>query len=243
MNQNKLEKQIKEVFQERKINPSPMAWDRLDAMLSVAEQPKKKVVFKFWHVAAALILLATTTLLVTNFVKETDLEIVPNQEVVIENSQDSNVDEIVVANPEKPSETEVSENPKVLNKVQVLPTKKNDVAVSNAIAVSNVDYKKEVEINKSQAIDNPETLVVVESPVLEEKVKLNSNAASLLAEVESNEAMVSFNNVKSIEISTVKVDANALLNTSEKEVNHSFRMKVIKNINIVKSSLANRNLE
>uniref|UniRef100_UPI00404B58CF hypothetical protein n=1 Tax=Flavobacterium sp. TaxID=239 RepID=UPI00404B58CF len=237
MNQNKLEKQIKEVFQERKINPSPMAWDRLDAMLSVAEQPKKKVAFKFWHVAAALILLATTTLVVTNFVKKTELEIVPNQEVVIENSQEANAEEIVIANPEKPSETEVTESPKVSNKVQVLPNKKN------AVAVSNTNDKKEVEINKSQAIDNRETLVAVENLVLDEKVKLNSNAASLLAEIESNEAMVSFNNVKPIEISTVKVDANALLKTSEKEVNHSFRMKVIKNINIVKSSLANRNLE
>lgn len=46
MEQNKLETQIKEKLNSREIQPSEMAWDRLDAMLSVSEE-KKQSVFRF----------------------------------------------------------------------------------------------------------------------------------------------------------------------------------------------------
>ena len=45
MEPNKLETQIKEQLNAREIQPSEMAWDRLDAMLSVAEEKKNKTFF------------------------------------------------------------------------------------------------------------------------------------------------------------------------------------------------------
>jgi hypothetical protein len=42
MELNKLENQIKEKLNSREIQPSAQAWDRLDAMLSVAEEKKKQ---------------------------------------------------------------------------------------------------------------------------------------------------------------------------------------------------------
>ncbi len=42
MEPNKLETQIKEKLNSREIQPTEMAWDRLDAMLSVAEEKKTK---------------------------------------------------------------------------------------------------------------------------------------------------------------------------------------------------------
>src|SRR5690606_1152814 len=56
MKPNKLEQQFRELLQNRTIEPSDKAWDRLDAMLSVAEK-KKKPIRTWWFVAASLLIL------------------------------------------------------------------------------------------------------------------------------------------------------------------------------------------
>ena len=63
MGQNKLENQIKEQLNAREIKPTEMAWDRLDAMLSVAEEKKSKKGFGWMSIAAVFI-----GLLLTGFV-------------------------------------------------------------------------------------------------------------------------------------------------------------------------------
>ena len=55
MEQNKLETQFKEKLNSRKIKPTEMAWDRLDAMLSVAENKKPKRKFNWVYIAASFI--------------------------------------------------------------------------------------------------------------------------------------------------------------------------------------------
>jgi hypothetical protein len=47
MAQNKLENQIKEKLNSREIQPSAQAWDRLDAMLTVAEEKKTQRKLRF----------------------------------------------------------------------------------------------------------------------------------------------------------------------------------------------------
>ena len=42
MERNKLETQFKEQLDSREIKPSEMAWDKLDAMLTVAEKQKQR---------------------------------------------------------------------------------------------------------------------------------------------------------------------------------------------------------
>jgi hypothetical protein len=42
MEPNKIESQFKQKLEQRTIQPTEMAWDRLDAMLSVAEKKKKR---------------------------------------------------------------------------------------------------------------------------------------------------------------------------------------------------------
>ena len=56
MEPNKFEKDFREKLNQRKIEPSDKAWDRLDAMLSVAEkkQPKKKN-NRWLYIAASLV--------------------------------------------------------------------------------------------------------------------------------------------------------------------------------------------
>ncbi|MBK8600260.1 MAG: hypothetical protein IPN80_06580 [Flavobacterium sp.] len=42
MGLNKLEKEFKRQLDQREIKPSPAAWDRLDAMLTITEEKNRK---------------------------------------------------------------------------------------------------------------------------------------------------------------------------------------------------------
>src|SRR5690554_2048808 len=53
---SKIENQIKEKLNTREIQPSAPAWDRIDAMLSVAETQKPKRNFTWMYLAAAFLL-------------------------------------------------------------------------------------------------------------------------------------------------------------------------------------------
>ena len=59
MEPNKLEKQFREKLNTREIQPSAQAWDRLDAMLSVAEEKKTKRPSGFLFIAASILVLVT----------------------------------------------------------------------------------------------------------------------------------------------------------------------------------------
>jgi hypothetical protein len=53
---NKIDNQIKEKLNAREIQPSAPAWDRLDAMLTVAEAKQPKRNFTWLYIAAAFLL-------------------------------------------------------------------------------------------------------------------------------------------------------------------------------------------
>ena len=59
MEPNKLEKQFRDKLNAREIQPSAQAWDRLDAMLSVAEEKKTRKPFGFLFIAAGILVLVT----------------------------------------------------------------------------------------------------------------------------------------------------------------------------------------
>ena len=81
MEPNKLESQFREKLSHREINPSGAAWDRLEAMLTVAEKPKRN--YTFWYVAASIVGFLFVGTVFFN-PKENPISIDKN-EVVIEN--------------------------------------------------------------------------------------------------------------------------------------------------------------
>jgi len=232
MKQNKIENQIRKSFQEREIKPSPMAWDRLDAMLTVAEQPKKSPLFKIWRYAAALFFVAMLTWVGTILIKQKVTVELPVQDVVIQNEEQiQRVDSSSSVALETENESKTPQKPiEVVNSNQ--PRKK-----VKSIALTNPNSNSEV-VDLSKILENKHPINQ------EEKVVLTSRAAQLLASVEN--VKVDENQKKEtnqIEISSVNVDAQNLLEVSEKEVNQSFRNKVIRNVNKVSTALVNRNLE
>ena len=79
MKPNKFEKQIREQLNSREIQPSDMAWDRLDAMLSVAEEKKTKRSFGWLYIAASILVFVGVG---TFFFNQNTSEITPNTTIV-----------------------------------------------------------------------------------------------------------------------------------------------------------------
>lgn len=225
MEPNNIEKQIKEKLNQRTIQPSANAWDRLDAMLSVEEQ-KPKSNFKWISIAAIFVGFTLIGLFMMN--KESSVEnIIPANPIVLENETKIIQKEVT---PEKENTfTEVKENKAVVHQ----SAKKIEKTAT------------EINPKKDFLLDNQskkEEAIVENQP--KETINKYINAESLLAEIETGEKIEIPNISKK---PSVKVDANALLSSAEKEVDESFRDKVIQSINkkynSVKSTLANRNYE
>ncbi len=72
MEPNKIEKDFKEKLEQRTIQPSEMAWDRLDAMLSVAEKKKPGNKRAWMYMAAAFLVFLLAGAFLLNREKETN---------------------------------------------------------------------------------------------------------------------------------------------------------------------------
>mgnify|MGYP006178239671 CR=1 FL=1 len=225
MEPNKLENEIRNQMNQRTIQPSENSWDRLDAMLAVAEHKSKRS-FKWIYIAASFVGFTLIGFFLFNQQKNEGL-IVPENNVVVEEQQPSRV----------------IEKPEVSTESIILKTNH-----TKAIAITIQDFKKsknptEIDPKKDQVLDlaiaNAQQNVVEVPTNSQTPIKIDPE--TLLANVEKGEILTT----KSQSSSTVKVDPNSLLSSVEKEVDESFRDKAIqtlnKNYKSVKSLLANRN--
>lgn len=239
MEPNKIEKQVREKLSQREIKPSENSWDRLDAMLTVAEKPKGN--YRWMHFAASFfgfILIATVFLSQTQEVVD-----VPNQKIVIEQdnieSNDNTLDEVL----EIPAK----------NPVEVAWTSENTV-------INEKNRSKPLPKSNPRIIGKPSTQTVIASnnPVISAKIitreqssnwrsnqktNITVDANALLASVETDQPMTSIAS-KTI---PVKINSNDLLSQVDNELELSFREKVIQSVNKkykeVKVAVTTRNLE
>jgi len=238
MEPNNFEKDFREKLNQRKIEPSDKAWDRLDAMLSVAENKKPKKKRKWLYVAASIVGL----LLVGTFFfnqKKSEVEI-PKETIVIKENEkkdsvtkpalnviDSVKTEVAIS--EKPTIQKSSKEEKINTHTSEQKLNKTIKNESNQIAESSIIIKNNQE---KQSINNQTSTVETSKKENADQV-LNSAEKTVVAE----------NSVKPK--SKVKVNANDLLNQVDGELELSFREKVItkvnKNYQTVKVALANRN--
>lgn len=235
MEPNNFEKDFREKLNQRKIEPSDKAWDRLDAMLSVAEEKKQPKNKKRWMYIAASIV---GFLLVGTFFfnqKKSVVETPKNNVVIKENLQKDTVvkPDLDIINPVK---TEVAISEKAANQNSVkeeknlnvkpnktLKTKTNQIAESSII-IKNNQPKQSVN-NQSLAVETSKKETVDQLLESAEKTVVAENSAKPK--------------------SKVKINANDLLNQVDGELELSFREKMItkvnKNYQTVKVALANRN--
>ncbi|WP_427872266.1 hypothetical protein [Flavobacterium sp. MMS24-S5] len=243
MEPNNFEKDFREKLNQREIEPSNKAWDRLDAMLAVAEEKEpvklnsKKSKSKWLYIAASFIgfLLVGTLFFNQNknavktpetvvVEKETEAEKESVTEPVLK-TVDSVKTETAIA--EKTSEKTRNKNKKSNSEASEQISNKNTQNKSNQIAESSI-----IKNNQEKQSTNNQT-VIPENPKKENVDQLLQTAENkVLAE-------------SGVKKAKVKINANDLLNQVDGELELSFREKVItkvnKNLQEVKVALSNRN--
>ena len=238
MEPNKLDIKIKEHLHFREIQPSEMAWSKLDAMLTAVDpinrqkakqKPKRK--FTWMYIAASF---AGFLLVATIYFNQRSNGIIDaKNKVVIQNGGE--------AQSKKENPTVIIAKDQLDEIIGIPAVKKNNIA--NVTAVST---EKSI-VNKSISNQNPIIEVSVHNQNLEKKsINLQSTAVSvdeLLAAVENP----SKKEMQSQQNGIVRVNATTLLSEVDGELELSFREKIInkvsKNFQTVKVALSNRNLE
>lgn len=237
MEPNNFNNNIQQKFNSRKIEPSAQAWDRLDAMLTVAEEKKQPKKY-FWLKIAASFLLFTGMGYVF-FQQNQKSEILqPTNEVVIsketptnevENSDDS---EIIIS-PETQHELAIV-TPKATNSVAKKVSKQND----NSEYKSKLDTYLAITEKQNEIIANNENKTQQKEQTNQKSTYNYVNPETLLAEVQGNKKSNGNTNTYK---STLKVNPNDLLNSVETELDQSFKDKALTKFKQAKSVFVNRN--
>lgn len=240
----KLEDNIREKLEARELKPSSEAWKKLEAKLD-AEQPKKKPVL--WYYAAAsfvgFLILASVFLGRNNtgginqIVEENPEQVIENESEIIPNNTE--VTEFV--SDENNSEKETKKKQETNStRLKTLPKKKSvidkKIEKSEAIATTSKNENQ----SKKDAFETNSGLNS-EAVAKEEEKLLNNKVDEVVASVkklQQNNSEVSISEVENLlnsarrEIQTQrilnspKVDATALLQDVEVELEKSFRDKV-----------------
>ena len=219
MEPNKFDNQFKEKLSSREIKPSDAAWDRLDAMLSVSEKPKRK--FSWLYIAASVLVFLTVGTVFFNQKESGVLNpkntINTQDEITIKSSETA-----PILNSNNKSAVVIQETKKSISKSNIIPSSNKQLKNNNQIvAVSIINQKTE-----QKSIANPTTnaLPVEKQLVLVENFK-NENSSD--------------------QKSKIHVNPDNLLSQVDGELELSFREKVInkvnKNYQTLKVALDNRN--
>jgi len=244
---NKLEQHFKQKLEQRTIQPTEMAWDRLDAMLTVAEQKKKPNRTWMYMAASFLALLLAGTIFLNQENDNKDNGIINSNSVVSsekpevyreENTVTTITNDVVKPQEAVATTTTVASGKVNYKNVVTRPSSKKDSTVKNEILEKTVgtpnqdlaanEVKTKVKTSKI-SVNASDLLAAVEGPV---KVKANTTATASLSKTKQP---------------TVKVNSNSLLSSVESELTESFRDRVLqsvsKNFDKVKTSVAARNHE
>ena len=247
MGQNKLENQIREKLNSREIQPSAQAWDRLDAMLSVAEEKKTRRPFGFLFIAASITVLLTAGMY---FFTQNGSQIQPKDDVVATETKDT------VQKPVNEIPTPIVEQKQVVVSTETQNPKSQNTNNNQRVSINNQSTPNQKQstnplINRNKPI---EYLINSSDVALKDLPKIRTGSQVVIVgakEVKSDEALLAGldNTAKQStnKPSNVKVDAKSLLSQVDGELELTFREKVInkvsKNYKEIKVALANRNQE
>jgi hypothetical protein len=224
--QNKFENEIRQKLNAREIEPSSKAWDRLDAMLTVGEEEKRKYNYSWLYIAAGFL---GFILIATIFFRQ------GQKSPQIENK-------MVIEEVHQPA-PQIEKGP-----IQIQPEVQSEVAESSqkSIQPNQIQQNQRVHYVKEKASYNPNASV---SQASSQSIAVNQSQEVQSSSINTQEiladAATSAN--QNHQKTKVTVDANALLSQVDGELELSFREKVIKTVgkkyNNVKVAVANRNQE
>jgi len=236
MEPNNFDKNIQQKFNSRKIEPSAQSWDRLDAMLTVAEEKKQPKKYFWLNIAATFLVFSGVGYLF--FQQNQKLEI----------SQPSNENEVVISKETPTNEVENNESyvvTEVENELAIAAPKTTNTVIKkvsnqkdNSKYTSKLDSYLAATEKQNKLIAQNENKTTTQEQINQKTSHSNVSPENLLAEVQSNNK--SNGNTISYK-STLKVNANDLLNSVESELDQSFKDKALRQFKQVKSVVINRN--
>lgn len=211
MEPNKLENDFRNKLNQREIQPSEKAWDRLDAMLSVTE--KKKPNRTWMYIAASFL---GFLLVGTLFFKQSEVEIEKtNQVITLEEKNNTEKEITPVKTFEKPFELK-SQQAIVNHKIHQKSSEKSELA-KNEVAVEKI-VKEEFSIEDVKAQEVAQQIAELSQSG---KEVTDQEINDLL-----NKAKRDIAKERILKNSTQKIDAMALLLDAEKGLDNSFKQRV-----------------
>ena len=249
MKTNNLENQIREKLNSREINPTEMAWDRLDAMLTVVEEKKSKKGFSWLFIAACFLGMLT----VGTLIYKLNLNDIKIENEVVNEQKKSNSNDNLNSN-DSSNELIINENVEItVDKKQqiVLQSSQNNKIQNQNLQSKNQNLNNKTIINQKTTEKNEieklnqsnEVVVQIENKILQNKEIVTSNSN---VDVSSEALLASVDKArKSVKQSKVTVNANNLLSQINGEINTDYRetrfQKLKRNFETVKVAVANRN--
>ena len=258
MEPNKIEEQFKELLNSRELQPSDKAWDRLDAMLSVAEEKKTKRSFGWLYIAASIIgFIFVGTLF---FSQTEELIDVRRNDVVLQEKEEKSSEHIIqgqsgkdilpsiqsqgvaeVSNDNQKSKNQITKSEGIVH-CNTCPSEKVIINQKTNRNLNQINNEKIAEFKNETSIAHSEIPKTVESnKSLTDKESILKSDNNLLVSLDNTAKQLA--NKKT----TIKVDAKSLLSQVDGEVEYTFREKVFtkinKNYQEIKVALVNRNKE
>lgn len=228
MEPNKLEQEFSTKLNTREISPSENSWDRLDAMLTVAENQRPVRRLNWLYIAAGIL---GFVFLTTIFIFQKDDAVQDSENSVVIQGAEKNI--IKKTPPLQPFEDRI---------VTPRQTRLVENEAQKSAKSSGVRQMSPKSPKKLQSVQIAEH----QTPTTSKKHDTqSSNDIASQPEVNVDELLASVETTTQPTKQSVKIDAAALLSQVDSELDLSFREKVIrsvgKNYRDVKVALANRN--
>jgi hypothetical protein len=233
MEQDNFNKNIQEKFNFRTIEPTETAWNKLDAMLTLAEEKKQPKIF-FWLSIAATFLLFMGVGYVF-FQQNEKTKLMPSTEEIVTSKTNSETE----THKQSTEESSVSYENELANNPTISTT--SETKKSTTIHTAQKENSK---------LDIYETAVLKQDAVTINEIKKENNkqeikepnyyyttAETLLAEAQGQKKPSNISSFKS----TLRVNPNELLQTVESELDQTFKEKTITKLKQAKSAFVNRN--
>jgi len=254
----KFEDNLKEKLEQRKLQPSINAWEKLNSKLESKHTKKNNKPFWWLGIAASFvgILIVASIffnknnddIIEQNVVdteeiqkpKSIDNKITPNKTETLVVSKEPQIEKAIKKNTKKPSVKEIQPNQKQKELIQQTPKE-----VVAQIETEKPNIIKENKI-KAESVLSYEDIKLQEVVAQVQELKKTNNVVSdaeinaLLDQAQKDIALHNLYNEK-----TKTVDANALLQGVEADLDHSFRERAFEAIksgyDYVKTTVAQRN--
>lgn len=234
MEQDNFNKNIQEKFNFRTIEPSETAWNKLDAMLTLAEEKKQPKIF-FWLSIAATFILFTGVGYVF-FQQNEKTKLMPSTEEIVTSKTNSETE----THKQNTEESNVSSENELANNATISTTSKTKKSTT-ILPTQNENSK--LEVYEMALLKQEEVITAneIKKEGIKQEIKEPTynypTAETLLAEVQGEKKPSNTVSFKS----SLRVNPNELLQAVESELDQTFKEKTITKLKQAKSVFVNRN--